>query len=195
MKPILIAAVAAIALSAPAQANIFSDAVDAVAGHVADVTDRLTHNDMFISGIELSSNMFRDDDIGRDPAHWTDGTATLVEGGTDLYVQFGEDFKNGLAPDLYVYVATSKVVDEKSFWAAKPVEVAKLESGSGAQFYKLPEMMMMMDEMEMDMDTMEMDSMEEMEMDTMEMEGQEHVEIIIWCKRFGAFMGAVSLSR
>ena len=131
-KPLAIAAAIAVIVGigcavTPAKANIFSDAIDAVQGHVADVTDRFTHNDTFISGIELSSGMFRDDDIGRDPAHWTDGTATLIESGGDIFIQFDEDFKNGLAPDLYVYVASKKVVDEGSFWDAKPTEVAKAQ--------------------------------------------------------------------
>ena len=55
-------------------------------------------------------------------------------------------------------------MDEGSFWDANVVEVSKLESGSGAQYYELP----------------------------VNFEDEDHVEIVIWCKRFGAFMGAAT---
>lgn len=138
---------------------------DAVVGHVVDIKDRVTHTDESASGITYAANEFRKDDVGRDPVHWANGTAGLVIGADTTYIQLGNSFETGPAPDLYIYVATQKVVDEDSFWAADPIEVSKLKSGSGAQFYELPA----------------------------EITDLGHVEVIIWCKRFGAFIGAVTL--
>ena len=154
------------ALVTTAQANFLSDALSAVTGHAEDLKDRFTHEDMYIDGDEQATAMFRDDDVGRDAAHWTDGTVSITRtsDGAD-FIQFHDDFANGLAPDLYVYVADRKVVDESTFWDANVVEVMKLESGSGAQFYELP----------------------------VDLDSEDHVEVVIWCKRFGAFMGAATL--
>ena len=153
-------------LSTSAMALGFSDLLEAGKGHIKDLGDRWNHEDMYIDGDEQATAMFRDDDIGRDVAHWTDGTVSITRtsDGAD-FIQFHDDFANGLAPDLYVYVADRKVVDEGSFWDANVVEVSKLESGSGAQYYELP----------------------------VNFEDEDHVEIVIWCKRFGAFMGAASV--
>ena len=166
MKKIIVAAMMAMfAVAAPAQAGIFDKITDAVTGHVTDIKDRITHDDEYVSGTIVTSAKFRGDDVGRDPAHWTDGTVSLVERDGVRYLQFADDFNNGLAPDLYIYVADRKVVDEGSFWAAETVEVSKLASGSGAQFYELPA----------------------------DFSVSSDFEVVIWCKRFGAFMGAATL--
>ena len=153
-------------LSTSAMALGFSDLLEAGKGHIKDLGDRWSHDDQFIAGDTISTAEFRDDDIGRDAAHWTDGTVRLVDTGDSVFIQFEEDFDNGLAPDLYVYVADEEVVDEASFWGANTVEVNKLVSGSGAQYYELP----------------------------VNLEDEDHVEVVIWCKRFGAFMGAATVS-
>ena len=137
-----------------------TDLLEAGKGHLKDLGDRWNHDDQYVAGVVTGRGMFRDDDIGRDPAHWTDGTVRTMYSDGKTFIQFDDDFRNGLAPDLYVYVANSKVVDESTFWAAEAREVSKLQSGSGAQFY--------------------------------EVEG-DFSEVIIWCKRFGAFMGAATV--
>ena len=138
---------------------------DAVVGHVVDIKDRVTHVEESAEGIAYTASQFRTDDVGRDAIHWANGSAGLVVGADTTYIQLGNSFETGPAPDLYIYVATQKVVDEDSFWAAEPIEVSKLKSGSGAQFYELPA----------------------------EIQDLGHVEVIIWCKRFGTFIGAVTL--
>ena len=144
-----------------------TDLLEAGKGHLRDLGDRLTHDDEYAKGDVVSTSEFRNDDVGRDAVHWANGGLSLVADDDDdeYYIQLNSDFRTGPAPDLYIYIAGSKVVDEASFWAAKPLEISKLESGSGAQFYELPE----------------------------HIDVSEHVEVIIWCKRFGAFIGAATL--
>jgi len=151
-------------LVSTAQANFLTNTIDAIRGHIDDVENRINHDDEYINGDSINANQFRTDDIGRDSIHWANGTASIIRVDDEFYLQLQSDFKSGPAPDLYVYLAGSQVIDESSFWAANPVELAKLKSGSGAQFYKL-------------------DSYDE----------EAHFEVIIWCKRFGAFIGAVTL--
>ena len=164
IKHLMIAAVA-LTITAPAHANFFTDTVDAIRGHVTDINDRINHDDEFVTGDVHATSMFRDTDSGRDAAHWADGTVKLVVGSDNTYIQLGSDFNSGPAPDLYIYVGDRKIFDESSFWAAETIEVSKLQSGSGAQFYELPS----------------------------EITDLGHVEVVIWCKRFGAFIGAATL--
>lgn len=145
------------------KANIFVDAFDAITGHVEDIEGRINHNDAFIDGETLATNEFRRDDIGRDGIHWANGTASIVLGDSTRYIQLHEDFTTGPAPDLYIYLASERVVDEASFWAADRIEIGKLDSGSGAQYYEIPE-------------------------------ATTHTELVVWCKRFGAFIGATTLN-
>ena len=158
----IIGVVLALAITTPAHANFFTDTVDAIRGHVTDINDRINHDDTFVTGDVHATSMFRDTDSGRDAAHWADGTVKLVERDGKWFIQLGADFRSGPAPDLYVYAGDRKIFDESSFWAAETIEISKLQSGSGAQFY------------EVDKPT-------------------GHLEIVIWCKRFGAFIGAATL--
>ena len=137
---------------------------DAIKGHVEDVYDRVTHDDSFVEGNINATSMFRTDDAGRDPIHWADGTVQLIEQDGSYWIQLGSDFVSGPAPDLYIYAADSKVFDETSFYGSNRWELGKLQSGSGAQYYEIP---------------------------AHQVEG--HLEIVIWCKRFGAFIGATTL--
>ena len=164
---IAIAVIAGIATFAAfdARANIFTDTIDAIRGHVEDVNDRLNHEDTFINGNTITEAMFRSDDPGRDPIHWADGHVQLVEQDGSYYIQLDHDFRSGPAPDLYIYSADGKVVDEGSFYAVNRWELGKLKSGSGAQYYEIPA--------------------HQVEND--------HLEIVIWCKRFGAYIGAATL--
>ena len=155
------------ALVTTAQANFLSDALTAVTGHAEDLKDRWTHDDQFVDGTTLASTSFRTTDRGRDGVHYVDGSVSIVWADDGhVYIQLGEDFKSGLAPDLYIYIADRKVVDEASFDAANTYEIAKLKSGSGAQFYKLPK--------HADAPMMDM-----------------HLEVLIWCKQIShQYMGA-----
>ena len=147
-----------------ANANIFSDIKTAITGHIDDLEDRINHEDTILEGNTLVSGEFRADDPGVDRFHWAAGTASIVTNASGMYLQLGDDFDTGHAPDLYIYVADSKVVDESSFWSASGrVELAKLESGSGAQVYDLSGI-------------------------------SDFSEVIIWCKAFGEFMGSATLS-
>ena len=146
-----------------AQAGLISDVVDAVAGHVEDAKERITHDDEFIAGTAIASGEFRSDDAGRDSIHWADGSVSVVVNQYGTFVQLGSDFNSGPAPDLYIYTATSKVVDEESFYNAENlVELGTLQSGSGASYYYV---------------------------------GQTDgfTEVIIWCKRFGEYIGAATV--
>ena len=162
---VLIAIIAGMSFLGASKAGFFSDVKDAVVGHVEDVKERIGHEDSFIDGYVVSRGEFRRDDPGRDGAHWADGTVSLVERDGRRYIQLGPDFNSGPAPDLYIYVADSKVVDEKSFFAASPTSLGPLQSGSGAQFYELSEFIHV----------------------------PEDLEVIIWCRRFSQFIGAVTL--
>ena len=141
------------------------DARDAVAGHIDDINERINHEDEHIDGMVIATSEFRRDDVGRDGIHWANGSVSLVSDGSGLHVQLGGDFESGPAPDLYIYVADQKVVDEGTFWDSETVEISELDSGSGAQHYRLPE----------------------------SLTSQSHLEVVIWCKRFGAFIGAATL--
>ena len=138
-----------------------TDLLEAGKGHLRDLGDRLTHDEEFVYGSDLATGEFRDDDPGVDAAHWAVGTVSIVSTDEGIFIQLGEDFKAGLAPDLYIYTADRKVVDERSFKRAKTTEVSMLKSGSGAQYYKIDAI---------------------------------PSEVIIWCKRFGQFMGAATVN-
>ena len=146
-----------------AQAGLISDVVDAVQGHVDDINERINHNDEFIEGVSIASGEFRNDDPGRDSIHWADGSVSVVVNQYGTFVQLGSDFRSGPAPDLYIYTASSKVVDEESFYNAENLqELGTLQSGSGASYYYV---------------------------------GQTDglTEVIIWCKRFGEYIGAATV--
>ena len=152
------------AFSVNANAGIFDDIVDAIGGHITDVTDRINHEDQHVSGNTLSASEFRDTDPGRDSVHWANGGVSLIDRDGVRHIQLDTDFATGPAPDLYIYIANKKVVDEKSFWEADATELSKLKSGSGAQHYELPAGF-----------------------------STDNLEIIIWCKRFGEYIGAATL--
>lgn len=160
MKRRMFLAGGAALVATPASAGI----LDAITGHFNDVKDRINHDDEFISGDVIATGEFRRDDIGRDPIHWANGRVSVVRNSDGVYLQLESDFQAGPAPDLYIYLADQKVFDEGSFWRSNPNELAKLKSGSGAQYYELESY-----------------------------NRWTHVEVIIWCKRFGAFIGATTL--
>ena len=79
---------------------------DAVEGHATDITERLTVEDQNADGLVVSYADFRDDDIGRDAAHWVNGSVSLIwdEVNDKHYIQLEDNFEAGLAPDLYIYL-------------------------------------------------------------------------------------------
>ena len=154
-----------IKVATPAYAGLWDDFRDAVSGHVTDIKDRVLNDEVVIDGIVVKTSEFRKDDIGRDNIHWANGSVSAVVSDGKLYLQLGEDFEAGLAPDLHIYVANAKVVDEKTFWDAETIEISKLSRSKGATAYEIHQMSMY----------------------------QSHLEVVIWCKRFGAFIAAATL--
>ena len=147
-------------LATTAQANFLDDIGAAISGHTSDIVDRFTHEDEIKEGMYLLTAEFRDDDVGRDAIHWANGSVSFVVAEDGFFLQLNEDFEAGPAPDLYIYVAEDKVVDEASFWATKTYEVGKVKSSKGASYYDVTSMT------------------------------AQAPHIVIWCKRFGAFIAA-----
>ena len=137
---------------------------DAINGHVEDVIERTTIDDLIVVGDTISTTNFRTDDIGQDAAHWVSGSVSIVKLDGKTYVQLNSDFEAGLAPDLYIYVSTSAtpIVDEKTFFATTQLELGKLVKGSGASFYEVSNSI-------------------------------KPVQVTIWCKRFSQFMGSATV--
>ena len=142
----------------------FSTVKSAIVGHTTDIVERVTVEDQNVDGALISWAEFREDDPGNDAAHWVKGGVTLIWDGNKQYIQLEDNFKAGLAPDLYIYVSTSAtpIVDEKTFFATGQVELGKLVKGSGASAYEVPD-------------------------------GIKPTQITIWCKRFSQFMGSATL--
>ena len=149
-----------------ASAGLFSTIRDAVKGHTDDIIERVTVADAYAPGNVQASNNFRIDDIGRDAAHWANGTVQLKRDHATgkRYIQLQDNFKAGPAPDLYIYVSKTEtyIVDETSFNQHEQVELGKLSKGSGASFYEVPA-------------------------------GVTVNQVTIWCKRFGAFIASTNL--
>ena len=144
-----------------ASAGVWDSITDAVTGHTTDIIERFSHEDEYIKGNIRSTGSFRDNDPGRDLAHWANGTVSVITMDGENYIQLHGDFSTGPAPDLYLYTARTRVGDEVDFWNGSNVtEVSKLKSGSGAQYYAVD---------------------------------HKFTEVIIWCKRFGQFMGAATV--
>ena len=150
-------------IAGTASAGIFSDAWDAAKGHVNDLIDRTTTDDAFAPGQAIRTGKFRETDPGQDAAHWVKGSVYLMEADV-RYIQLGDDFKAGLAPDLYIYVSESKnsIVDEDTFFSTKQIELGKLIKGKGASFYEVPA-------------------------------GVDPKSVTIWCKQFSQFMGSANI--
>ena len=152
--------------STPLQAGFLSDAWDAIKGHTDDIIERTTVEDAFAPGDIQASNNFRLDDVGRDAAHWANGTVQELrdhETGK-RYIQLQDNFVAGPAPDLYIYVSETEtyIVDETTFNQHEQIELGKLSKGSGASFYEIPA-------------------------------GVTANQVTIWCKRFGAFIASTNL--
>ena len=149
-----------------ASAGLFSTIKDAIKGHTTDVIERVTVEDTYAPGNVQASNNFRIDDVGRDAAHWANGTVQEVRDHDTgkRYIQLQDNFVSGPAPDLYIYVSSTEkyIVDENTFNKYAQVELGKLSKGSGASFYEIPD-------------------------------GVRVNQVTIWCKRFGAFIASTNL--
>ena len=152
-------------LATTAHANFLDGIRDAITGHATDIKDRILHEDEHVEGMTMLTAEFRMDDVGRDAIHWANGSVSVVWGDDgEFYLQLEDDFEAGLAPDLYVYAAKDKVVDEGTFWATETYEIGKLKSSKGASYYNVSDL------------------------------PEDVPHIVIWCKRFGAFIAAAEFT-
>ena len=146
-----------------AKAGFFDDAIDAAKGHFTDIKDRILVDEEIKEGDVVATSEFRMHDVGRDAIHWANGSVSIVVKDGVQYIQLGEGFEAGLAPDLYVYVSSdpTRIVDEGTFWSNEGVvELGKIKRSKGASFYEVPE-------------------------------GIDIKSVTIWCKCFGAFIGCL----
>ena len=127
-------AIAFFTISNESKAGWFDTIRDAVTGHVEDVIDR-QKDDSFIEGISKKASTFS---WSSDSIHYVDGSVSIIEKDGQKYVQLGEDFKAGLAPDLYIYLAPGHIDSDADFVNGEKIELGKLVKGSGASFYKIP---------------------------------------------------------
>ena len=128
----------AIALIFPLSANagVLDDVVDAVKGHTKDLYDRIIVAEEHVEGITVSKGKFRENDRGRDLAHWVDGSVSVIEADGERYIQLNEDFEAGLAPDLFLYVGHFMIEHEEDF--LQVTEIGPLKRGKGASYYRMP---------------------------------------------------------
>lgn len=134
---VIMLSVAFFTISTESKAGIFDDIRDAVTGHVEDVKDRYLTEDEFVEG---DKKLFSVADWSSDSIHYIDGAASIIEdkNGTK-FVQLEEDFKAGLAPDLYVYLAKGHIDSDAEFVnTSMKIELGKLTKGSGASVYEIP---------------------------------------------------------
>ena len=74
-------------------------------GHVDDAVDRFK-DDTFVDGIHKKASTFS---WSSDSIHYVDGGVSIVKKDGQKFVQLGTDFKAGLAPDLYIYLAPGHI--------------------------------------------------------------------------------------
>ena len=103
----LLLGIAAVPIAGTANALSWSDVKEAITGHTTDLIDRYTEEDTFAPGQPIMAGSFREDDPGQDAAHWVKGSIYLMEGQGTNYIQLGQDFEAGLAPDLYIYASAA----------------------------------------------------------------------------------------
>lgn len=154
--------VAFFTISNESKAGIFDDIADAFTGHVEDVKDRYLTEDQIVEG---DKKLFSVADWSSDSIHYIDGAASIIQAKNgQKYVQLEEDFKAGLAPDLYVYLAPGHVTSDAQFVNNMKKELGKLIKGSGASFYEIPRFL--------------------------NSYSDEKFSVVIHCKRFNEPMGA-----
>ena len=119
-----------------ANAGLLDDIKDAVVGHTTDAYERVFVDEEYVSGQTVSMGTFRDDDRGRDLAHWVNGSVSVIEADGERYVQLNGDFAAGPAPDLFLYVGHFRIEHEDDF--LQVTELGPLTRGSGASYYRLP---------------------------------------------------------
>lgn len=117
-----------------AQAGIFDDITNAIDGHIHDIKDRILVDDQFITGDVISESKFT---YSKDSIHWANGTVKIVEANGKYYIQLGEDFEAGLAPDLYILTSESVIKTQTDLDLAKKDNLIKLAKGKGATVYEI----------------------------------------------------------
>ena len=128
-------AIAFFTISNESKAGIFDSIRDAVTGHVEDVKDRYLIDDEYVAGDKIKFSVA---DWSSDSVHYIDGAASIIRNDDGVFVQLEDDFKAGLAPDLYVYIAKGHIDTDAEFVNGTKLELGKLTKGSGASFYKIP---------------------------------------------------------
>ena len=149
-----------------ASASWWTDIKDAVVGHAKDLQTRLTHEDEILEASIIGSGKIDVDAHGQDIAHNASGTIGLVHNDDGYHIQLGSDFKSSPGPDYHVYISRGKDVnDEEDFKLFKHYELGPLKSGSGASYYHVSD-------------------------DIMKATANDDFSVVIWCKQFGAYIGA-----
>ena len=120
--------------SGQAHASIFTDAWDAITGHVDDVVDR-QKDDEFINGEIIKQSTF---EFTKDSIHWAEGSVEIIKNKDGYFIQLGKDFEAGLAPDLYIFTSKNKIVNQEDVNNASKDNLKKLVKGSGASYYYIP---------------------------------------------------------
>ena len=150
-------------LTYPVNANWLSDIRDAIAGHIDDLEGRINHEDIHIEGMVDSTGKFRSDDIGRDRIHWADGTVFVIID-SEGRRYIQLDSDFKSGPAPDLFLYVAK---EKVFDEISFWEARATEIGKLQSGHggQFYEVP----------------------------DGEEFSEVIIWCKRFGEFIGAATL--
>ena len=157
-------------IAAIATYSYWDDIKTIVGGHTKDLTTRITHTDEIISGGILATGMINEDARGQDPVHNSSGTIGIVSANDGKYVQIGSDFKSSPGPDYHVYISLGgNIDDEQDFNLFKHFELGPLKSGKGASYYSIPEDVYA------------------------EVNHLSRFSVVIWCKRFGAYIGSATM--
>ena len=120
-------------VSGQAHAGIFDDISTAIKGHIDDVIDR-QKDDEFITGEVKAKGEFT---LSKDSIHWAEGSVQVIEKEGKMFIQLGEDFEAGLAPDLYIFTSKDVIDSQSALDKTYKANLQKLVKGSGASFYDI----------------------------------------------------------
>ena len=115
------------------QVSFFSDAWDAITGHIEDIEDR-QKSDKFINGLIESKAKF---EYTKDSIHWAEGSVEVIYKDGLRFVQLLSDFEAGLAPDLYIFTSNKEIKTQSDLDASTKENLHKLYKGSGASYYEV----------------------------------------------------------
>lgn len=125
--------VAFFTISNESKAFSFNDIKTAITGHIDDAVDRFK-DDQFVNGVTTKSSSFT---LTKDSIHWAEGNVFIVEKDNKKYVQLGNTFEAGLAPDLYIFTSSKIISSQHDVDVASKDNLQKLVKGSGASFYEV----------------------------------------------------------